>query len=262
MLRLHARFTISDVPDLDTTLDLMQDLYSQTHQGKHISRATLQSKASARGDSPSFHVASDGNALVELARELAADKVSVTALLLPAGKRSTTWGTYEMPKSKSKSKRQVPHRLEPEEPLEIDVRPHAVVTLANSSNSSSNYTYTKPLKGILPACYSSRQKCDSTTRGCMGHGQCKLKWTNTDSSQSGECWGCACSATKSKGLTTYWSGPACQKKDISVEFWLITLFTIGLVGLVSFAVGNLLNMGEQELPSVLGAGVSGPTARK
>ena len=69
-------------------------------------------------------------------------------------------------------------------------------------------------------------------------------------------------STKKDGLTTVWAGPACQKKDISMEFWLIALFTVGLVSAVTFAVGNLWSMGEQELPSVIGAGVSGPTARK
>ena len=45
-------------------------------------------------------------------------------------------------------------------------------------------------------------------------------------------------------MTTYWGGPACQKKDVSVQFWLLALFTVALVGLISFAVGQVWSMGE------------------
>ena len=47
-----------------------------------------------------------------------------------------------------------------------------------------------------------------------------------------------------------------------MQFWLIALFTVAMVGLVSFAVGQVWSMGEEELPSVIGAGVSGPVARR
>jgi hypothetical protein len=62
--------------------------------------------------------------------------------------------------------------------------------------------------------------------------------------------------------TTRWGGPACQKKDVSIEFWLIVGFTVGMVFLVTFAIGTVWDMGSEELPSVIGAGVSGPSARK
>lgn len=65
-----------------------------------------------------------------------------------------------------------------------------------------------------------------------------------------------------KVQTTYWGGPACQKRDVSVQFWLIALFSVGMVGLISFAVGQVWSMGDEELPSVIGAGVSGPVARR
>ena len=62
--------------------------------------------------------------------------------------------------------------------------------------------------------------------------------------------------------TTYWSGPACQKKDVSVQFWILALFSVGMVFVVSFAVGEVWGMGGEALPSVIGAGVGGPSARK
>ena len=47
-----------------------------------------------------------------------------------------------------------------------------------------------------------------------------------------------------------------------MQFWLLALFSVGMVGLVSFAVGQVMGMGGEELPSVIGAGVSGPVARR
>ena len=47
-----------------------------------------------------------------------------------------------------------------------------------------------------------------------------------------------------------------------MQFWLIALFSVGMVGLVSFAIGQIMTMGGEELPSVIGAGVSGPAPRR
>jgi len=60
---------------------------------------------------------------------------------------------------------------------------------------------------------------------------------------------------------TYWGGPACQKKDISVQFWLFVGSGIILAFLVSAGIGMLYSMGSEELPSVIGAGVSGPVRK-
>jgi 1,4-dihydroxy-2-naphthoate octaprenyltransferase len=48
----------------------------------------------------------------------------------------------------------------------------------------------------------------------------------------------------------------CQKKDVSVPFWLLAGFTIGIIGVVTFAIGLLYSIGEEKLPGVIGAGVS------
>lgn len=47
-----------------------------------------------------------------------------------------------------------------------------------------------------------------------------------------------------------------------MQFWLIVLFSVAMVGLISFAIGSVWEMGDAELPSVIGAGVSGPVARR
>lgn len=48
----------------------------------------------------------------------------------------------------------------------------------------------------------------------------------------------------------------CQKEDVSVQFWLIAGFTVTIVGAVTFAIGLLFSVGEEQLPGVIGAGVS------
>ena len=127
---------------------------------------------------------------------------------------------------------------------------------------------TSPLPGILPSCYSTKSACESTTRNCTGHGKCALAYTQRDTtgdSKGVDCFQCICTPTVRQvgngKKTTVWSGPACQKKDISVQFWLLAGFSIFMVFLVSWGIGTLLSMGNEELPSVIGAGVSGPTRK-
>lgn len=62
--------------------------------------------------------------------------------------------------------------------------------------------------------------------------------------------------------TVQWAGAACQKKDVSVPFLLFAGFGIVMAALIAGAIGMLYNMGSQELPSVIGAGVAGPKAGK
>lgn len=61
---------------------------------------------------------------------------------------------------------------------------------------------------------------------------------------------------------TYWTGPACQKKDVSMPFWLLAGISIMLVSFVSYGIGLLYSIGDEELPSVLGAGVSSVRGQK
>lgn len=137
-----------------------------------------------------------------------------------------------------------------------------LVPLANHSVNQST-----PLRGILPGCYTSLSTCQAITRNCTGHGACTLKYTDKDASTSGApCYSCACTAdvrTNADGTkkTTRWGGPACQKKDVVMPFWLLAGFSIFLISLISWGIGNLVSMGNEELPSVIGAGVSGVPRR-
>ena len=47
-----------------------------------------------------------------------------------------------------------------------------------------------------------------------------------------------------------------------MPFFLLAGMTIALVGAVSWGVGLLMSVGNEELPSVIGAGVAGPRAQK
>jgi hypothetical protein len=133
------------------------------------------------------------------------------------------------------------------------------------SNSSPNFS--GPLAGILPNCFATLSACQTTTRNCTGHGTCKLRFTDKDASSKGApCYACACTSevrTNKDGgkKTTVWGGPACQKKDVVAPFWLIAGFTVFMISLVSWGIGMLYSMGSEELPSVIGAGVSGVPRR-
>ncbi|KAL9048158.1 MAG: hypothetical protein Q9162_007840, partial [Coniocarpon cinnabarinum] len=115
------------------------------------------------------------------------------------------------------------------------------------------------------------------------HGSCKLKYDlshpssqleqRQDSARPGsgvstktKCFSCVCGITsqvddQNRNTTTRWAGPACQKRDVSVPFWLLAGTTLGLVGTIGWGVGLLYGMGSEELPSVIGAGVAGLGAR-
>jgi hypothetical protein len=122
-----------------------------------------------------------------------------------------------------------------------------------------------PLTGIIASCFDSLSKCQSTTRNCTGHGECVLKWHG--SAKGDDCYGCLCNKPEVRKnpdgstKTTRFGGGACQKKDVVMPFWLLAGFTIFMVFLVSWGIGLLYSMGNEELPSVIGAGVSGPKAK-
>lgn len=150
-----------------------------------------------------------------------------------------------------------------EKPLEEDPATFAPV---ESTTTPNTLLAASPLPGILPACYPSLASCNDITRNCTGHGACSLKYTDNSPDPPKKCYACSCSptvrTTDGKTQTTYWGGPACQKRDVSMQFWLIALFSVGMVGLISFAIGQVMSMGGEELPSVIGAGVSGPVAKR
>ena len=225
-----------------------------------------------------FYITTSISDLESLVRDpVVSSRYSITAYIAPTTQSSRNddvaypWGTYTLPSSQSPLRKRDSARPSPEKPLELE--PEATTNSVAQSFSEPIQAFasnnTSPLPGILPQCFATQAQCESTTRNCSGHGKCYKKYTDQSAdknSRTKDCFTCQCSATVQKTSegrtkTTYWGGSACQKRDISVQFWIIALFTVGLVFLVSFAVGSVLSMGQQELPSVIGAGVSGPVRK-
>lgn len=204
---------------------------------------------------------------------------SFTVVLMPAssqysGSIQSTWGDYLVPSAHKHHRRQNPEEFLSAGPEPASSPSPPVSDLEDFPVIASQAETKAPVRGILPNCFDTLSACQKTTNNCTGHGQCKLLHKARGSGkdrQSVDCYGCACSPTvehvgedkgmESKRKVTYWGGPACQKKDISVQFWLFVGSGVGLAFLVASGIGMLYSMGSEELPSVIGAGVSGP-ARK
>lgn len=180
---------------------------------------------------------------------------------------SSPYGTYSTPS-------QSPHlrQRQSEEPL--TPTPKASSTI-NSSPSFQEALKARPfVKGVLSICHNSLKACIATTNNCSGHGVPYLKYSKAPSNASKAsseaaqaCYACNCTITVRKNKdgtvkTTQWGGPACQKRNVSVPFWLLAGFSIALVATLSWAVGLLFSIGQEDLPSVIGAGVAGPRAQK
>jgi hypothetical protein len=142
---------------------------------------------------------------------------------------------------------------------------------SSTSENTSPFLATKALKGPVPTCFSSQHSCETGTNNCTSHGACILKYSARVKGEDGsitknDCYGCACKAevkTNKDGgkKSTKFGGPACNKKDIVMPFWLLGGTSVFLIFIVSWGMGLLYSMGGEELPSVIGAGVSGPKAR-
>lgn len=119
----------------------------------------------------------------------------------------------------------------------------------------------EPVSALLPVCYDSDISCATATNNCSGHGECYLKSSSHNDAVMGDCYACRCfktNVTTSDGSirTIQWGGAACQKEDVSSPFFLLAGVTILAVVGISTAIKLLFNVGQQELPSVIAAGVS------
>ncbi|CAK7229989.1 hypothetical protein SBRCBS47491_007435 [Sporothrix bragantina] len=146
-----------------------------------------------------------------------------------------------------------------------------VIVKENSSPASLGSGINAFAASPIPGCFQSFNSCVTATNNCSEHGTCIDKYAANNGGIAGSikegeavaCFVCHCYKTlnrpeDSKGglSTTQWAGNMCQKKDVSVPFWLITGFTVAIVGAVSFSIGLLFSVGEEKLPGVIGAGVS------
>ncbi|KAK5113064.1 hypothetical protein LTR62_003643 [Meristemomyces frigidus] len=277
-------FTISPEPDVRASRGLWVDLVRQLAPAlySHADDDTLyeQIAGEAVGKESLFvSVTSVQDAQRYISHFLAPESIyEATFYFAPAETKENSamtmqqWGTYEMPGSLSPLHKRDTQRRPQEAPLEEEAPINHYLpveaTSANLNTLAKSNSSARTISGILPACFPTLQTCQSTTANCTGHGICALAYTDksaADTSKSKHCYSCQCKPSKQtdngRTKTTYWGGPACQKKDVSVEFWIFALFSVFLVGLISFAIGQVWDMGAEELPSVIGAGVSGPVKR-
>lgn len=245
---------------------LMTEIKEPSRHNEYLAvfRADKNSKVSLNELSVQLHSAFKVNT------GLGVDGCSFTVVLMPPASSQTKraaqpYGTYGLPSNLQ------PRRELTEAPLSLSSSPSSAPnfgvddledfpTIAQANNGST----TAPL-GILPSCFESEAVCTNKTNGCSGHGACGLLRKGS-SKERLDCYGCLCTPTVQKineraVKTTYWGGPACQKKDISTPFWLFVGSGVLLAFLISSGIGLLYSMGSEELPSVIGAGVSGPSRK-
>lgn len=192
-----------------------------------------------------------------------ANRLGTTVILMPSRSESeghtaaSSYGTYNTQKSLR------PRQSKPEQPLTAQ---SAAGSSQKISSSPSQVPHASALiKGVLPVCQTSKEDCIRQTKNCSGRGTAYLKHSK-NANMKHDCWACKCESTThtvGEGIkTTKWGGPACQKKDVSVPFFLLAGFTITMLMTVGWAIGLLFSIGQEDLPSVLGAGVAGPRAQK
>lgn len=280
-LSAYRSFDLSPAPDAVANGGLWIDLARQGSPKSYPSSMTDERVAEILqstnfiGKGANCYIAKDMSDFETTFNSLLQEgKHAITAYITPPTHSGSSdeidqWGTYSMPTTQSPLRKRSARSPQKEEPLELHPTTSYAPVQSSSAPLSSLADSSAPLRGILPACFPTLSACESTTRNCTGHGSCSLAYTDAaadSSSPSKNCYSCSCSASvqtteDGKTKTTYWGGPACQKKDVSVQFWLLALFSVGMVFLVGFAIGEIGGMGGEELPSVIGAGVSGPVKR-
>ncbi|KAK7545535.1 hypothetical protein IWX49DRAFT_563483 [Phyllosticta citricarpa] len=287
-IALDSSFSVSNPPTAEDDSRLLQDFMIQaqdlsTSKADSSVPSSIKDLLNTLSDNVDYQ-SSNGLVLAHVkGSNIKADAVSsvlrnlesicssrwpLTFIAMPPGsgrtKRSDKpWGHYEMP-----GKRSASPAASRSESILSDFASDMIESLNDTIKSgkigTSHVEAANPLKGILPACFSSQAACDTATNSCMGRGKCVKKYTDKDNNNKA-CFACKCAPqvnkTKAGTKTTYYGGPACQKKDVSVPFWLFAGFAVAIAFTVSWGIGLLYSMGEEELPSVIGAGVSGPSSR-
>lgn len=252
--------------------------YFTSHRLRSVYISTKRLRSSAVFDILQMIAREDGRSSARYKKSIESLKMSFqslkahtiyqesTIVLMPvaqiAAKRTgSPYGLYHVP-----SKPLYARQQQFEEALSIDIIPEASSSPPQFSQSQTSQNFTFP-KGILPICHSDESTCNSVTNSCTGHGKCVLKYTTgSGENLNSTCYACRCGNTtrvNAEGTvkTTFWGGPACQKKDVSSPFFLIAGITIVLVATVAWGIGLLFSIGQEDLPSVIGAGVAGPRAK-
>jgi hypothetical protein len=199
-------------------------------------------------------------------------EMNVMVVLMPKSSRSSKFPSNPYGRYEKASQSSIGRRQKAEEPMFDDIfTPSAFRNKQVQVSNSSDDPTLEPITGVPPLCHSSLDACNNATNNCSGHGSCYKKSGNAKDvgDAPSACFTCGCNPTNvtftyadgtKTGVTLqYWGGSACQKKDVSGPFWLITIFTVVIIGVVGWAIGLLFSIGEEKLPGVIGAGVSSKT---
>ncbi|KAL5345749.1 hypothetical protein ACLOAV_009503 [Pseudogymnoascus australis] len=177
--------------------------------------------------------------------------LEATFLLMTPGQtnrfKKQPWGSYSLPTSDSDIRKR-----QQEQPMSD------VVSSSSSSTISGPQPTSTPIRGLPPLCYTSLESCTTSTQNCSGHGACFRKFGPAKDESGASCFACKCYGPD-KTRKGHWGGAACQKQDISAQFWIIAGFSALLIGIVSYAIGMMFSIGSEKLPGVIGAGVASKT---
>ena len=178
------------------------------------------------------------------------------------------YGDYALPPPSQQrlTRRATEERLEEPHAPGPSSKSDAPGAVAGSSSSKNSTT----LKHGLPICHASLDACVGATNNCSSHGSCHKKYSSSAGDGDGatkDCYACRCAPTVLRDSDTlvktiYWGGNACQKKDVSAPFFLLAGISIVLVGAMTWAVALLFSIGQEPLPSVIGAGVAPVSSTK
>ncbi|OBT43316.1 hypothetical protein VE00_06880 [Pseudogymnoascus sp. WSF 3629] len=182
--------------------------------------------------------------------------LEATFLLMTPGQtnrfKKQPWGSYSLAASDSDLRKR-----QQEQPLSD------VVSSSSSSSStlSGPQPTSTPIGRLPPLCYNTLESCTSSTQNCSGHGACFRKFGPAKGESGASCFACKCYGPDPTDKTKkgHWGGAACQKQDISAQFWIIAGFSALLIGIVSYAIGMMFSIGSEKLPGVIGAGVAAKT---
>jgi hypothetical protein len=281
---IKPAFTMSSPPSFTANQKLVKDIYEQSNMGTRgqtcvlgdainpfnercwTSKAKLMHLYLSKGDKESAVIEEFMHVQERMLRFAEKEEMNVMVIVMPQSSRwikeaLKPYGAYSMP-----SQAQLGRRQQVEEPITetLAASPSSPMSHTSQAKASDSSDDTR-VKHIIPLCHSSFNSCTEATNNCSGHGVCFRKY-GSDGAQ-GNCYTCGCIATvgvkngTDYTKTTNWGGSACSKKDVSGPFWLISIFSVVMVGVVSWAIGLLFSIGEEKLPGVIGAGVSGAKAR-
>ncbi|KFY18399.1 hypothetical protein V493_08646 [Pseudogymnoascus sp. VKM F-4281 (FW-2241)] len=188
-----------------------------------------------------------------LFRAIEAGDLEATFLLMTPGQTvrfvKEPWGLYSVPASDSDVRKR-----QQEQPM-------SDVVASSSSALSSPQPTSTPIPRLPPLCYNTLESCTTSTQNCSGHGACVRKFGPAEGESGASCFTCKCYSPDATDKTRkgHWGGAACQKQDISAQFWIIAGFSSLLIGIVSYAIGMMFSIGSEKLPGVIGAGVAAKT---